>query len=234
MVGVKETISTVIVALAVAPVVHADMMPVSPPQGGSRWSLSVCGQKIAPQPGDSQGSTTFGATVELDLVPVGSLPAVKPDAASAGAAQHLEILTDKQNSLSLCLYALLGLGLCRSATLARKFHFSWFPDWYYTGGARQTGHRFAIPPDCLLSALVYCFIQPDSATATEDTPVTLRQGIVASLWRQSQFTRAVAASRGPPYVSRKAIVSRTALWGGGNSRIEAVLDASKNKHVMEG
>ncbi len=202
MVGVKETISTVIVALAVAPVVHADMMPASPPQGGSRWSLSVWGKIVAPQPSDSQGSVTFGATVDQNLFPEGCLPAVKLDAGSSGPAKHLRILTDRQNSLSLCLYALFGLGLCRSgAWIRKKLYVDLIPDWYHAGGPYQMGHSFAIAPNCLPSALRYCFIQPDSVMAIEAALLAFRWEIVASFWQQSQFPPGVVASRGPPYLS---------------------------------
>ncbi len=202
MVGVRETISTVIVALAVAPVVHADMMPASSPRGGSRWSLAVWGKAVAPQPSDPQGSVTFGDTIDLDLFPEGCLPGVKLEAGSTGSAKHLKILTDRQNSVSLCLYALFGLGLCRSgAWIKRKLYVDLIPDWYHAGGPYQMGHSFAIAPNCLPAARIRCFIQPDSVIAIEAAPLVFRWEIVASFGQQSQFLPGVAASRGPPHRS---------------------------------
>ncbi len=201
MVGVRETISTVIVALAVAPVVHADMMPASSPRGGSRWSLSVWGKAVAPPPSDSQASVTFGDTVDLDLCPEGCLPVVKLDAGSTGPAKHLRIVADRQNSLSLCLYALFGLGLCRSGAWIKKLYVELIPDWYHAGGPYQMGHSFAIAPNCLPSTLIRCFIQPDSVIAIEAAPLAFRWEIVASFGQQSQFLPGVVASRGPPHLS---------------------------------
>jgi hypothetical protein len=106
------------------------------------------------------------------------------------------IRADEQNSLDLCLFALLGLGLCKSAPYVRKFSFGAIPDWYHTGGPSQIGHSFAISPDCLsLKPACRCRMQPDSTAATVSQ---FRLEIVESLWRRSQFTPAVLASRGPP------------------------------------
>jgi hypothetical protein len=196
MVGIKRTISTAIVALAVASVVRADMMPMSPSEGVARREQSVFVQTAPQQASDSQSSVTFLGVVDLDLQPIGSWVEVKSQVGDVAPAQAPEILTDRQSSLGLCLYALLGLGLCHSAPLVKKFHFGCIPEWYHSGGPSQIGHSFAISPDCLSSAPVYCFVQPADAP---DAPLPqYRWETVVSLWRESQFTPAVLAARGPP------------------------------------
>ncbi len=199
MAGVKKTISPVMVALAVASVVHADMMPMSPPEGGVRWSVFVCGRTVCQPSSDSHGSLTFQGTVDLDLLPVGFLPEVKSQVGDIGSTKPAPILTDRQNSLTLCLYALFGLGLCRSAPFVKKLHFRCIPDWYHSGGPAQIGHSFAISPDCRISTPVFCFIQP--AGERENVALQYFSGTIAALLSKSQFTPTSLASRGPPRMS---------------------------------
>ena len=201
MVGVMKSITTVIVALAVASVVHADMTPLSPLEGESGQPLPVCDQTVPQQPTVFGQAATFLGAVDLDSLPVGFLPEVKSQVGDVGPAKPPEILADRQNSLALCLYALLGLGLCRSVPLVRKLHLGCIPDWYHSGGPSQIGHSFTISPDCLTAAPVVCFIQPDSTAVVGDTLLQCCWRIVVSLWRQSQYTPCVLASRGPPYMS---------------------------------
>jgi len=197
MVGIKKTISTAIVALAVASVVHADMMPQYPLKSGFRWPLSVCEETVPQQPSDSNEPATFRGVFDPDLLLVGFLPAAKLDAGGASDVRPLEVLIDRQNSFSLCLYTLLGLGLCRTAPWIKRLYIGWSPDWYCSGGPYQIGHSFAIAPDCLISVPAVCFIQP-GCLAAQDSLVRYRWGTVMSLWRKSQLTAIVLASRGPP------------------------------------
>ena len=131
---------------------------------------------------------------DLSFVPL-AIPAEVESQADSMRATPL-IRADEQNSLDLCLFALLGLGLCKSAPYVRKFSFGAIPDWYHTGGPFQVGHSHAISPDCLCQAPVYCFIQPDRPAANPASQY--RQEAIVCLWRTSQFTPAVLASRAPP------------------------------------
>ncbi len=201
MVGVKKSISTAIVALAVASVVHADMMPLSPGGGEFRQPPFICGLAPTRQPSDSQGLARFRGTVDGDLLSVGFLPDVNQQAADVAPAKPPEILTDRQNSLILCLYALLGLGLCRSAPLVKRLSFSCIPDWYHSGSPTQIGHSFVISPDCLNAAPIFCFIQPAPTAVAQDLLPQHRWRVVVSLWRQRQFTSTALVSRGPPSMS---------------------------------
>jgi hypothetical protein len=109
-----------------------------------------------------------------------------------------QIISDRQSSLSLCISAIIGLGLCSSAHCVRKLSFGFIPEWYHNGGPFQIGHSFAVCPDSVCPAPVCCLVQP--AVTAEDFLPQYHLGTVVSLWRKSQFTPDVIASRGPPIV----------------------------------
>jgi hypothetical protein len=200
MVGVKKTISMAIVALAVASVVHADMVSVSPLEGGEGRQAAVGGRGDSWQGSDSrQAEGLLGTISDVGWSSIRFLSDVKSQAGDVGWTKPPEVLTDRQSSFTLCLYTLLGLSLCRTAPWVRKLHLGLIPDWYQTGGPYQIGHSFAISPDCLPGVPVFCFLQPEAAGTSMLQP--FRWEIVVSLWRRSQYTPAVLASRGPPYVS---------------------------------
>ncbi len=202
MVQRRQIITVLVGALGVCAISHADMMPVSSLDAAdSRQSPHAPSLTNLGPASPSASSADLSAVFDPDLFLAGSLPPLDGRAGPTSETRPAPILTDRQNSLTLCLYALFGLGLCRSAPLVRKFHFSGIPDWYHAGGPYQVRHSFAISPDCLPSAPVFCFLQPDATSATEAALSTFSRRVVVSLWRQSQFTPAVLASRGPPYMS---------------------------------
>jgi hypothetical protein len=133
---------------------------------------------------------------DFGLLPVGSLR--QPDAGTGQAREKEspQILMDKQNSVSLCLYALLGLGLFRSAPWVKRLHFGCLPDWYHSSGPYQIAHSYAIAPDCLCSRLADWFVQP-GVVARDLLPRYYRETL-ASLPRKSQYALNALASRGPP------------------------------------
>ena len=92
--------------------------------------------------------------------------AVPDGAETAYCLEDICIRSDGQNSLGLCLCALLGLGVCRSAPWVKKLSLTVIPEWYHDGGPRQIGHSLAVTPDCLCSSSA-CFVQPQSPA--EDT-----------------------------------------------------------------
>lgn len=132
---------------------------------------------------------------QLGSMSVGFVVEVKPTEEHDAGLQPMFVLCDRQDSLGLCLYALLGLGLCKSAPWVKKLSLGVVPGWYHDGGPFQIGHSVAISPGCLYSALV-CFVQPDVAAKTL-LPRYRREAIVSS-WRESQITPTILASRGPP------------------------------------
>jgi hypothetical protein len=184
--------------LAVCAISHADMMPLSP--------LDVAEYRQSPptitltDPRPASPSIPYAGlldTPNLDPLPVAFLLQPTAEAGQPSETKPAQILTDRQNSVALCLYALLGVGLCQSAPLVRKLHVGSIPDWYCSGRPYQIGHSIAISPDCLIAVPAVCFIQP-GCLAAQDSLIRYRLRTVASLWRKSQLTATVLASRGPP------------------------------------
>ncbi|MEN6428943.1 MAG: hypothetical protein ABFE13_26645 [Phycisphaerales bacterium] len=108
------------------------------------------------------------------------------------------ILSDRQDSFDLCLYTLLGLGVCRSAPWAKRLSLGVVPGWYHDGVPFQVGHSSAVSTDCLCPSLV-CFVQPE--TDPDDLLLRYDRESFTSLWRRSQCGPAAFASRGPPPIS---------------------------------
>jgi hypothetical protein len=198
----RRQISIVLVgALAACAISHADMVRLSP--------LDAAGCLQAPQANaladlrPASSSLPFAASPpgigDLDSLPTGFLPYSDPRAEPTSETKPVQILTDRQNSRTLCLYALLSLGLWQSTPLVKRFHFSCIPEWYHNGGPSQLGHSFAVSPDCLPRALVACFLQADGRS--KDVAPQYSSGAIAALLRKSQFTPTTLASRGPPYRS---------------------------------
>lgn len=206
MVEWGKTIAVLVAVLAATVSVRADMMPVSTVDAGYQQSRQARTPTDPQVPSPSNLYAGFAGMADLGSLPVGFPPQPNAEAGPTGKTTPSRILTDGQNSLSLCLYALLSFGLCRSAPLVKKLHLGYLPDWYHSGGPFQIGHSLAIAPDCLRSAPVYCFIQPGSTV--EDCLPQYYRGTIASLVRKSQFAPAGLASRGPPPPSySKAVLS---------------------------
>ena len=182
--------------LVVATTGYADMRPVFPPGVDVQVGRS-CDQ---PDPFCPAHLTSFGRVGMPYQGPrsAGYPAEARPDVARTDRAQPLHIFRHEQDSLSFCLYALLGLGLFKSAPCAKKLSLGIVPGWYHDGGPFQVGHSFAVSPDCLCSAPA-CFVQPNNAT-DNPSPQYCHEMIV-SLWRRSQSTPTALASRGPPSMS---------------------------------
>ena len=133
---------------------------------------------------------------DLDPLPLDSLPVEGVEDGQVCQAPPISILSDRQDSLVLCLYGLLGFGAFRSLSCVRKFSFAVIPDWYHSGGPAQIGHSLAIAPDCSVSTAVCCPVQPDRPP--RGLVPEYYAGTIESLWRKSQFTPTTLAARGPP------------------------------------
>ncbi len=191
----------------------ADMIPVCAP------ATAPLAPVAAHRTADGLGGAGSGASAFLgdDELGIYSLLVLRDDAAVAGdifarclgglsdIAEDAEpdecdpagaiVLTDGHSSFDLCLYALMSLGLCRSASWVRRLHPGHIPDWYHSGAPPQIGHSHLVGPDAFCEAAV-CFVQPDAAP--ERLPVRCRAGTVPSLEGRSQSTPAVLAARAPP------------------------------------
>ncbi len=194
MCAVSERTIAVVVALIIATGARADMIGVScsdtgPPTPKQQRLQTGLESTYSPEPFPGFGQ------LDLKAASVAFLPAGVDGATPSTRQEPLHVLTDDHGSLDLCLYALLGLGLCRSAPWVRRLSIGHIPDWYDHNGPHQIGHSYAIEPNCLCSATL-CFGQPH--TRAEGLAPQYRLGTFVFLWRRSQFTPTLVASRGPP------------------------------------
>ena len=189
-------ITAIVVGLVATTAVYADMAPVSPVGRGQ--SARVC-DRTDFQYTNLSSPSNFPSVAALDSLFVEFLPEANPDIGQNSDMQNPQILTDGTGSFSLCLYALMGLGLCSSAHWVKNLSFGFVPEWHHNCGPFQIGHSYAITPESLCPVPVYCFIQP--VFTVEDSLLQYRLRTVTSLWRKSQFTPVVLAPRGPPNMS---------------------------------
>jgi hypothetical protein len=181
--------------LVVSAVAHADMVSVSIEGIETRQAARACSEAEA-RPTDSASLFDYPSVTNFSLEPVQLSPEAGIDLDRPSQTQPPQILGDGQSSLSLCLSALIGLGLCSSAHYVKRLSFGSIPQWYHDGGPSQIGHSLAANPDSACPVPVCCFVQP--VHAAEDIIPQYRSGTVVSLWRTSQYTPDVIASRGPP------------------------------------
>ena len=177
---------------------EADMMPVSQRNSVCRQSPGTSGcAELRSE--DLPVIPDFTGIADPGLWSIEFLPGTDAQIGQTSEIQHLQTLTSGPNSLKLCLSALISLGLCCSGHWVKKLSLGFVPEWYHEGGPFQIGHSHALMPGTLCPAHVCCFIQP---YCTEDNhlPQYFLKTII-SLWRKSQFTPIVIASRGPPDMS---------------------------------
>ncbi len=198
MINRRKLLITVGLGLLVTTGVYADMTPVS--QSDAKCVQPLSARRLAELQYTNLSSPYNSPSVtELDLWSVEFFPEAKADVSQTAEIQHLQILTNGQGSLNLCLSALIGLGLCSSAHWVKRLSFGFVPEWYHNGGPFQIGHSYAVTPEPLCSEPVCCFIQP--VCIVEDSFTQYPLGTVASLWRKSQFTPTILVPRGPPNMS---------------------------------
>jgi len=185
---------SILVGLAVTATAYADMTPACAPDAGCQQSQHL---GVPTNAGQTNCFTQpdYPFVNNIATFSARFLPQARADMAPASETQPLLILTDGAGSFSLCLYALLGLGLCGSGQWLKKMSLGCIPEWYHDGGPYQIGHSHAIGPEsiCYESA---CFIQPEYIA--ENISPQYYKGTIASLLRKSLFTPNVLASRGPP------------------------------------
>jgi hypothetical protein len=193
----RKSILVVVGALAVAGGAHADMIPVSGQGTTCGLGIAICDRSKLP-PVDGFGPSSCPAIADFDPLPVLPLaPEARGDAEQTGETQALLVLTDRQDGFTLCVYGLLGLGMCESAPWLKKLSLGVIPGWYHDGGPFQIGHSHAISPNYLAPSPPYCFVQRHCG---DEAPMPqYRRETIVSLLRISQFTPTALASRGPPF-----------------------------------
>jgi hypothetical protein len=189
----KKIITAILMAWAVTHGARADMMPASRLHGVPRPSAQACEQTVSQSP--NSPNPLIGPTiVDLDLQSAAFWPTTNAEVRPTDQTrQPPPLLESGQSSFDLCLYALMGLGLCKSAPWMKKVSLGGIPDWYYPGGLAPIGHAASLNYLCPAAA---CLIQPDRKTDNGISRYRIRT--IVSSWRKSQFTPDVIASRAPP------------------------------------
>jgi hypothetical protein len=187
----KRAVVAILMAFAVMDGVYADMMPTSSLGAAFRPSRCVC---------DRTGPSTRldgPAITDLDVSSASYPDKIRFHLESANETQESpHILASDQGSLDLCLYALLGLGMCRSGRWVRKSGLGHIPEWYHSDGPYQIGPSQAVGPDLLRLRPSLCLAQPDCTSgAALPQPGSVR---IASLDRSTQCTPTTLPCRGPP------------------------------------
>ena len=195
MVERRTIFIAVIGGLVFAAAAHADMIPVSKLDAG-RQQVSCAYGRTDLQYTNLSSPVSCPSVADLGLWSVQLLPKWNPNVRETCEIQHPITLTNGSGSYSLCLFALIGLGLCRSAPFVKRLSFGVVPEWFHDGGPFQIGHSHAVIPESLCPARACCFIQP--VWPVQPLISQYRVRTIVSLWRKSQFTSVVLASRGPP------------------------------------
>ncbi len=198
MINGRRVIAAILGGLLITAAVSADMVTAPELDVGRGPSAAVCSSSSLLCT-NSLSLFNSPGVADLGVWPVQVLPEKNSDAEQANQSQHPQALTDGTSSLSLCLSALMGLGLCGSIHWVKKLSFGFIPEWYHDGGPFQIGHSHAVSPNILCLVPVYCFVQP--VCTAEDSLPQYRIRTIVSLWRKSQFTPAVLRSRSPPDMS---------------------------------
>ena len=195
MVDGRKPIAAVVGALAIAGMACADMMPVSRYNTPERHSLCVSTQANV-QPVHLPSTFNYFRLTDLDVRRVEFLTVAEVDVRQTLQTQHSLNLTDAPSSFNLCLYAFMGLALCRSAPWIKKLSIDYVPKWFHDGDPFPIGHSHIVTPESQCCVPVCCFIQPVSTTERLIPHYRLRT--IVSLWWKSQFTLDVITPRGPP------------------------------------
>ena len=195
MLSWRRLISLIVGALLMSVAVRADMVPVYQLGAERQQARSVCAQTEA-QSASLSGLSDSPILGDFDLGTLQLQPEIGADIEQPAQAPPSIELSGGPDSASLCLYALMGLGLCSAPHWIKKLSLGHLPEWYHDGGPFQIGHSFAATPDSLCTLQV-CHLVPPDETAEDFLPL-YRQRTVISCWRKSQFTPETIASRGPP------------------------------------
>jgi hypothetical protein len=198
MIDGRRYIVAIVGGLLITAAGYADMVSASQPGAGCRPSPDVYSSPSLAYANSVSPFSSLGVA-DLGVLPGQFLPQRDFNAEQVNQSHQPQALTDGTSSLSLCLSALMGLGLCGSIHWFKRLHWGAIPEWYHDGGPFQIGHSHVVTPNSLCTVSAYCFIQPDY---NADDPIPqYRLGTIMSLWRKSQFTPNVLASRGPPNMS---------------------------------
>jgi len=199
----RKAILVTVLVLSAGRTVCGDMVRMSEASAERQVPAVGSGLSASESPGLPSVLACSAIVDDWGFLSTVSLASARTDAGSVDESRPVPILSDRQDSRSLCFYALFTLGFCKSAPWVKKLSLGVVPGWYHDGGPFQVGHSHAISPDCLTVTPGYCFIQPGKIA--HDPLPHYRREMIISLWRPSQFTPTVLASRGPPSPGNAAL-----------------------------
>lgn len=178
---------------------HADMVQAD--LLGREIPLVSCdSDEAAERPADPTGLPSFHRFTDLDPdLHTIRRSGLRIDTSDLAEPQPLQVLTEKDDSLTLCLSALMSLGLCNSIPWTRKWVVRPLPRWYWSGCP-------GVYRPCLAISVILLHPEP---TAPWDPPADPPQDAQAHslsettvpLWQESQSTLPVLTARGPPACS---------------------------------
>lgn len=183
-----------------AGVAHADMMPLDALHGTVVWACSDSIEEVE-EPAEPTERTNLASLSSSPTLFDWNLrgvlwPAVRIDVSEPPESPPVRILTEKEGSFTLCLYAMMSLGLIDSVPWTRKWVVRTLPRWYWNGCP-------GVYRPCLAISVMLRHPEPTAhwdppAEPTQDQPTQDRYETTLLLWRPSQCTPAVVAPRGPP------------------------------------
>lgn len=201
MIKLRKLILVAVCIWLVTPAVYGDMTPLSrlgcSPQEASK---NLCDESLLPHSNLSE-RIVFPGVIDMDYSSVGFIPESKAVIEQSSRAGHLNIMKPDSGSRSMCIYTLIGLGLCNSVTWVKKMSFGFIPEWYHDGGPHQVGHSHAVMPGTLKPVPVGCILQPDYIGESLLSRCYKEIGI--SFLRNSMFTKDTLFYRGPPHIAKK-------------------------------
>jgi len=205
MIKLKKLILVAVCMWFVTPVVYGDMIPLSRlscnyqcPSQNLRSEELLLHNELTDQ-------FVFSGVINVNYGSAGFIPESNAGIEQTSKIGHLLISTPDSGSRSLCLYTLIGLGLCSSVTWVKRISFGFIPEWYHDGGPHQVGHSYAVMPGTLRSVPICCFIQSDYIG--ESLLSRYFMGIGISLLRNSHFTQDMLSYRGPPHSIKKIFLT---------------------------
>ena len=196
----RKGVLLLVLVFGAAGKVCADMVQVSG-AGVKGPTLGTAGDLTDQQSFIASDVFLPSAIVDLSSVHIGLFVEAQADTGGVAGSQPAYVLSDRQDGLGLCLYALLGLGLCKSGPWVKKLSLGVVPGWYHDGGPFQIGHSSVISPDCLDVACA-CFMQAEQYRAGPQC----RRETTGFLRGMSKFSPTGLASCGPPGPSRESTV----------------------------
>jgi hypothetical protein len=178
-----------------AGIAYADMMPLDTLTSGIVWACSDSIEEVEEPAAPASLSSFSPSMFDWDLHGV-FRPAIRIDVSEPPESLPVIILREKEGSFTLCLYAMMSLGLIDSVPWTRKWMFRAMPRWYRNGCP-------GVYRPCLAISVMMRHPEPTAhwdrpPDPPQDQPTQDRYETTLPLWRPSQCTPAVVAPRGPP------------------------------------